>query len=316
MGIYYHRATTEEARDAFRRCSNCGLAALAIPLTAIAQPVGFILPDDAKPLTPHVYVIYGFPNVAIVVGSQATLVGDTGLGPKNGATVAKLAARLSKSPKLYLTTTHFHPEHAAGEAGFPQGTILIRPKVQQEELEKDNNQMLARFQARPAFAGLLDDVHYRKPNITFDRDYPLSLGDVNVLLTYRGPAHTLGDEEALVKEDGVLITGDVIQNKTGPAILGAGTGPADWLKTVKALEPLGTRIVLPDHSPPGDASTLFTQEEEFLKSLDERAHTLKAQGVAADAAGRRVTEEMKVRYPGWTIGDLSDAVARAYLEKP
>jgi glyoxylase-like metal-dependent hydrolase (beta-lactamase superfamily II) len=293
-----------------------GLAALALSLPAVAQPAGFILPDDAKPLTPHVFVVYGFPNVAIVVGSQATLVVDTGLGPKNGATVANLAARLSKAPKLYLTTTHFHPEHAAGEAGFPKGTILIRPRVQQEELEKDDNQMLARFQARPAFVGLLDDVHYRKPDITFDRDYPLSLGDVNVLLTYRGPAHTLGDEEVLVKEDGVLITGDVVQNKTGPAILGIGTGPADWLKTVKALEPLGARIVLPDHSPPGDASVLFAQEEEFLNSLDDRAHNLKAQGVAADAAGRTVTEEMKTRYPGWTIGDLSDAVARAYLEKP
>jgi glyoxylase-like metal-dependent hydrolase (beta-lactamase superfamily II) len=293
-----------------------GVAALALSLPAVAEPAGFILPDEAKPLTPHVYVVYGFPNVAIVVGSQATLVVDTGLGPKNGATVAKLAARLSKGPKLYLTTTHFHPEHAAGEAGFPKGTILIRPRVQQEELEKDNNQMLARFQARPAFAGLLDDVHYRKPDITFDRDYALSLGDVNVLLTYRGPAHTLGDEEVLVKEDGVLITGDVVQNKTGPAILGVGTGPADWLKTVKALEPLGARIVLPDHSPPGDALVLFAQEEEFLSSLDDRAHTLKAQGVAAHTAGRTVTEEMKTRYPGWTIGDLSDAVARAYLEKP
>src|SRR6185312_3547766 len=177
-----------------------GLAVLLLALPAKAQPAGFILPDEARPLTPHVYVVYGFPNVAIVVGSTATLVVDTGLGPKNGATVAKLAARLSKSPKLYLTTTHFHPEHAAGEAGFPDGTILIRPRAQQEELEKDDNRMLARFQARPAFAGLLDDVHYRKPDIIFDRDYPLSLGDVNVLLVYRGPAHTLGDEVVLVRE--------------------------------------------------------------------------------------------------------------------
>ena len=139
---------------------------------------------------------------------------------------------------------------------------------------------------------------------------------MNVLLVYRGPAHTLGDEEVLVKEDGVLITGDVVQNKTGPAILGAGTGPAYWLQTVKALEPLKARIVLPDHSPPGDASLLFAQEEEFLQTLDVRARALKAQGVAADAAGKSLTDEMKSRHPGWTIGDLSDAVARAYGEKP
>ena len=283
---------------------------------ATAQPAGFILPDEAKQLTPHVYVLYGFPNVAIVVGSQGTLVVDTGLGPRNGATVARVAARLAKAPKLYLTTTHFHPEHAAGESAFPAGTILIRARVQQEELEHDNGQMLARFRQRPAFAGLLDNVSFRKPDVEFDRDYSLSLGDVNVRLLYRGPAHTRGDEEVLVKEDGVLVTGDVVQNKTGPAFFGEGVGPADWLKTVRALEPLRPRLVLPDHSPPGDGPALFAQEEEFLKTLDDRAHALKAQGVSAQQAGERVTQEMKSRYPDWTIGDLSDAVARGYAEKP
>ena len=290
------------------------LLALALTGSAFAQPAGFMLSDEAKPLTAHVYVITGFPNVAIVVGSQGTLVVDTGLGPKNGAMVAGAAAKLSKGGKLYLTTTHFHPEHAAGEAGFPKGTILIRPKAQQDELVADNGAMLARFRSRPAFAGLLDNVAYRKPDITFDRDYDVSLGDVHVRLLYRGPAHTLGDEEVLVVEDSVLVTGDVVQNKTGPAILGLGTGPADWLKTVKALEPLKPKTILPDHSPPGDGATLFREEEEFLTALDNRAHALKVQGVAAADAGKTVTDEMKASYPGWAIGDLSDAVARAYDE--
>ncbi len=294
-----------------------GLGILLLASTPLAaQPAGFILPDAATQLTGHVYMITGFPNIAIVVGSTATLVVDTGLGPRNGATVAKVAARLSKSPMLYLTTTHFHPEHAAGEAGFPKGTILIRPRVQQRELEDDHDTMLARFQQRPAFAGLLDNVHYRKPDVEFDRDYSLSLGDVHVRLLYRGPAHTLGDEEVLVVEDGVLVTGDVVQNKTGPAIWGKDTGPADWLKTVKALEPLHPRLILPDHSPPGDGPTLIAAEKEFLKTLDDRAHVLKAQGVPVAEAGETVTKELKARYPDWNIGDLSDAVARAYAESP
>ena len=38
-------------------------ATFGLSLNAIAQPVGFILPDEAQPLTPHVYLIYGFPTV-------------------------------------------------------------------------------------------------------------------------------------------------------------------------------------------------------------------------------------------------------------
>jgi glyoxylase-like metal-dependent hydrolase (beta-lactamase superfamily II) len=88
----------------------------------------------------------GFPNIAIVVGSHATLVVDTGLGSKNGATIARVVAKLApNNSKLFLTTTHFHPEHAAGEPGFPPGTILIRDTVQQREMEAHGREMIDRF---------------------------------------------------------------------------------------------------------------------------------------------------------------------------
>src|ERR1700686_4229043 len=84
-----------------------------------------------------VQAIMGFPNIAVVVGSRATLVVDTGMGPKNGATAARVAARLAPAnQRLFLTTTHFHPEHAAGEPGFPPATILIRNSVQQREMDQ------------------------------------------------------------------------------------------------------------------------------------------------------------------------------------
>ena len=49
-----------------------------------------------------------------------------------------------------LTTTHFHPEHAGGEAGFPAGTILIRNAVQQREMELHGKEMIDLFAGRSA----------------------------------------------------------------------------------------------------------------------------------------------------------------------
>src|SRR5580700_5084865 len=98
------------------------LAAFAAAvLPAQNQPV---LGEEAVKVSDNVWAIMGFPNIAIVVGSRATLVVDTGLGPANGSTIARVVAKLATgNKKLFLTTTHFHPEHAAGEAGFPLGTI-------------------------------------------------------------------------------------------------------------------------------------------------------------------------------------------------
>src|SRR6185295_8140274 len=124
---------------------------LALGLVAAAasyaqnQP---ILGEDTLKVSDHVWAIMGWPNIGIVVGSSATLVVDTGLGPRNGATIAKVAKKLAPNNKLYLTTTHFHPEHAGGEQGFPAGTILIRDKVQQDEMDQRGVEMINVFSNR------------------------------------------------------------------------------------------------------------------------------------------------------------------------
>src|SRR5580693_5157713 len=109
----------------------------------MAQPM---VGENTTRISDHVWAIMGFPNIAIVAGSRATLVVDTGMGPKNGATAARVAARLApNNRKLFLTTTHFHPEHAAGEPGFPPGTFLIRNARQQAEMEKHGREMIDMF---------------------------------------------------------------------------------------------------------------------------------------------------------------------------
>src|SRR4051794_26400780 len=97
------------------------LALLACAALWAQAPQG--VPENAtKKIASHTYAIVGFPNVAFVVGTRATLVVDSGMGPQNGAIIAREAARLSATNQLYLTTTHFHPEHATGDQAFPANT--------------------------------------------------------------------------------------------------------------------------------------------------------------------------------------------------
>src|SRR5580698_6096967 len=120
-------------------------------LSALAQMAQPLVSESTTKISDHVWAIMGFPNIAIVAGNRATLVVDTGMGPKNGATAARVAARLTpNNSKLFLTTTHFHPEHAAGEPGFPPGAILIRNTVQQKEMLEHGQEIMDRFSANSA----------------------------------------------------------------------------------------------------------------------------------------------------------------------
>src|SRR6476659_3812243 len=115
-------------------------------LTAAAQQNPQGVPENAtQRVSEHVWAIVGFPNIAYVVGTRATLVVDTGMGPRNGAIVLREAQKLAKGPTLYLTTTHFHPEHAAGESASPASTILSRPSAQQEEVERRGTEYIDLF---------------------------------------------------------------------------------------------------------------------------------------------------------------------------
>jgi glyoxylase-like metal-dependent hydrolase (beta-lactamase superfamily II) len=292
------------------------LAALAAT-TALAQMSQPMVSENTTKISDHVFAIMGFPNIAIVVGSRATLVVDTGLGPKNGATVARVAAKLApNNSKLFLTSTHFHPEHAAGEPGFPPGTILIRDTVQQQEMEKHGQEMIDMFSQRSQQnKDLLASVVLRPPDVTFDQEATIDLGGVTARLLWFGGAHTKGDELTLVEPDRTLISGDVVQNKTMPNIFGDGGTPASWLAVLEKVAALNAAHVLPDHSAPGDGS-LVAAEQTLISEIRTRALALKRQGVSPDDAGKQISAELKTQHPDWPNTNASGFVKSVYAELP
>jgi glyoxylase-like metal-dependent hydrolase (beta-lactamase superfamily II) len=294
---------------------------LAIVLAALLAPHVFaqnhtMVGNETVKISDHVYAIMGFPNIGIVVGSRATLVVDTGMGQKNGATVARLVAKLAPAnTKLFLTTTHFHPEHAGGEPGFPPGTILIRDAVQQQELEKHGQEMIDMFSGRSAEnKELLAGLVLRPPDITFDQEATVDLGGVTARLLWFGGAHTKGDELTFVEPDRTLISGDVVQNKTMPFIYGDGGTPATWLAVLGKVEALNAAHVLPDHSAPGDGS-LVKEEKNLISGIRTRALALKGQGVSVEDAGKQISAELKTQHPDWPNTNASGFVKNVY-DKP
>ena len=283
--------------------------------TAVAQNGQPLLDEkDVKQVSEHVYVIMGFPNIGIVVGNRATLVVDTGLGARNGATVVRAEQKLAKAPILYLTTTHFHPEHATGLQAFPANTILIRPKIQQDELDVDGPAMVERFRNMSAQnKELLADVQLRPPDILFDNEMRLDLGGVTARLFWLGPAHTDGDELIFVEGDSTLIPGDVVQNKLVPNIIGTHVSAKSWIDVLDRLAPLNPRFIVPDHGTLGDGS-LIAQERAYLVDLRGRVLELKKQGKSADEAAPMVAAEFKAKYPDWTGNAVAADVRKIYTE--
>src|SRR5258706_13982946 len=84
--------------------------------TATAQrssvPDPLVKENSTVKVAEHTYVIPDgnvglVPNVGIIVGSRATLVIDPGLGRRNGETVLREVAKISRNTELFIASTHF-----------------------------------------------------------------------------------------------------------------------------------------------------------------------------------------------------------------
>ena len=298
------------------------IAALAA-LLMLAQPLAAQTPADPivkteglRQVSPHIYIIPDnsvplVPNVGFVIGERGILVIDTGLGPRNGSAVLEVAKELGGSRALYLVTTHFHPEHDLGAQVFPESTTLIRSNDQAKDIAEFGLQLAQVFARRSAInAELLKDADFRKANATFDRDYALDLGGVQVQLIAMGANHTRGDTAIWVESDRVLFSGDIAM-RAQPAFASPYSTIRHWLSSLDRLEALKPAVIVPSHGPTGDAA-FISGYRNYLIEVRDRTAADKKVGRTADQTTETVTAAMAERFSD--KGRLAGAIKAAYAE--
>jgi len=269
--------------------------------TEVAAGV-YVIPDGRVPLV---------PNVGIVVGSKATLVVDTGLGPRNGETIVREMKKVSTNADVYVVLTHYHPEHSLGAAAF-KGAKLVMTRIQQQDMKELGQPIQETFANRsPLHAALLNSVSYPSPDILFDREYRLDLGGVHARLLWRGPAamHTRGDTMIFIEEDRVLFTGDVVMSRRFLAAQNT-SSISTWIATLDELASLNPVKVVPSHGTIGDA-TLIARDRAFLQAVQDRVGELKHAGKSSDEAVAAIVADIAPKYPEWGNPSGASAVARA-----
>jgi len=290
---------------------------LAAGIFAIQQPATPLIKENATvKVSEHVYVIPdgnvgGVPNVGIIVGRTATLVIDTGLGPRNGQTVLHELEKVSKNSQVYIVGTHFHSEHILGESAFPAAAKVIRARAQQEDIEKFGVQ--PNFATRsPAMAELMKDSQFRRADEFFDSEKTLDLGGVRARLLWFGGTHTNGDTLIFIEGDNVLFAGDVIMNRRFLGFNAQTSSVHAWLNSLDKVAPLRPTTIVPSHGEMGNGS-LIEVNRTYLNSLQARVAELKHQGKTVDQSAETVVAEFKVTYPEWT-GNAGTAARVAYAE--
>lgn len=267
-------------------------------------------------LTDHVWAIPDFnvglvPNVGIIVGTKATLIVDTGLGPRNGEAIVREMKKVSKHADVFVVTTHYHPEHSLG-AGALTGAKLVMTRMQQQDMTELGKGIQDTFASRsPLNKELLGGVPYPTPDVLFDREHRLDLGGVHVRLLWRGPnaMHTRGDTMVWVEEERVLFTGDVVMSQRFLAAQPT-SSVTTWIAVLDELSALKPAHVVPSHGKLGDAS-LIARDRQFIVAVQARVAALKKEGKSIDDAVAAVVAEIAPQFPEFGNATNAGAMARA-----
>lgn len=267
----------------------------------------FVIPDRRVELV---------PNIGIVVGDSAALVIDTGMGPRNGAHVLEQARRLAGDLPLYLTITHFHPEHGFGAQAFKGAATIVYNRGQRDELHRKGPAYIDMFKGLgPAVAAELDGVELVDPDVVHDGRAEIDLGGRTAVLRAVGPAHTASDQTVLV--DGrVLFGGDLFETRIFPITpyfppYDVDVDGARWITVLDQLVAVEAEVVVPGHGEVADTS-LIRDVRDYLAYVRDEVERLRASGASADEAAATVEKAARARWSTWERPEWIGLAVRSF----
>ena len=263
-------------------------------ITQVVEGV-WVIPDRRIPLV---------PNVGIVLGDDAALVVDTGMGVANGRRVLEAAHAKAGDRHLLLTVTHFHPEHGFGAQVFKGAATIVYNSAQLDELRAKGDAYMGMFRTfGPGVEQALEGVELVEPDETYSGSHTVDLGGRTVTLREVGLAHTRGDQLVTVDDVGVVFAGDLVEEACFPIFPYFPPEDADldgnaWIRFLAELEAQAPALVVPGHGSPGGVD-IVAMQRRFMEELRDAAQGAADEGRSADEAVAALEPQIRAQHPDW-----------------
>lgn len=200
-------------------------------------------------------------NAGFVVTSAGVVVFDALGTPALGYRLIQRIREVTDKPIKKVVISHYHADHIYGLQAFEQHGGDPQVIAQQLALgyvggsrasQGEAGQRRLAQRREVLFPWVDENTYLVPPDITFDDTYAFQLGGLTFDVRHLGPAHAPDDCIMLVKELGVLFSGDVIYKGRIPFLDSPETDVRNWLKGLDYLTNLNPKpvYIIPGH---GDA---------------------------------------------------------------
>jgi glyoxylase-like metal-dependent hydrolase (beta-lactamase superfamily II) len=265
-------------------------------VTRLADGIWTIRHPDAPDTFPQ-------GNTVVVIGERGVLVVDACLLPSSAREdIAEIRRLIGKPdrPVTWVVNTHWHFDHTIGNAeylaAFPTVQI-VATRHTQKAIADWNPGAMARYPSRGdrfrkilesgknpdgrpltegerkdyerSIAGLAPVVaEFSKarqvvPNVAFERELRIDLGNRPVEIRFLGRGNTGGDAIVYLPNEKILATGDLLVHPV-PYLFGG--FPVDHPRTLRAMAELDAATIVPGHGEVLRDKSYIFQVAEFLEA--------------------------------------------------
>lgn len=262
-----------------------------------------VRPAFAREIAPGVLVLPDqqislVPNIGIVIGTDAVLVVDCGLGKANGELVRNFAREVAGSKTILLTTTHFHPEHAFGAQAFRDYATILSNLTQADELRDKGSFFLNLFRnLAPEAREALEGTEIVMPDETYEGERTLDLGGKQVILRELS-GHTRGDQIVFLPQEQILFTGDLVENHLFPILFDQDASAGRWIEALAHLLDLSPALVVPGHGEIGTVELMQEFQDHLIFVREEVKRRIKEEQ-SLELIDQEAARIVKERYHEW-----------------
>ena len=200
-------------------------------------------------------------NQGWVVFKDFVLVIDANF-PNQASEVIKIIRKHTDKPIRYVFDTHYHGDHADGNAKYTAiGAVAIASERSKLLFETKGIEGFEKSQAeKPDEYG---NLKYDQPSLYFPNKLVIDDGEQRVEFLYFGHAHTLGDAVAWLPKQGILFTGDACVN--GAFNYTGDSNTESWITVLNSMEELPVKILGPGHGELSDKTLIALQRRYFVE---------------------------------------------------
>ncbi len=237
-----------------------------------------------------------------LVGDEVVAV-DAGSDAETGKAVLEKIQETAHKPVRYLIVTHAHGDHGGGAGAFAAAGAEV----------------VCHENSAPGLAQIIAPSSRTKSGLmAFSERLALFGGARRVAVYFLGPAHSAGDIVALLPEEKLLFSGDIVLASGAPYMQSPDVDPAGWEQILGRLGQLDVDKVVPGHGALGTRKAI-ADTFASVKKINDVARILVQENVNENLIEARLRQpdigiDAAVISPE-LIGNVR-AVMRAQRAKP